>query len=52
MYSQYTLYQDEPLAEEDDKEEFQDEEADIDRFSSVALESRYERTVAVNQWFV
>ena len=44
VYSQYTPYQDEPLAE-DDEEDDQDEEVDL-------VESRFERTVAVNSWFV
>ena len=51
VYSQYTPYQDEPLAE-DDEEEDQDEETDVDGLSPALLESRFERTVAVNSWFV
>ena len=51
VYSQYTPYQDEPLAE-DDGEDDQDEEVDLDGLSPAALESRFERTVAVNSWFV
>jgi len=50
VYSQYTPYQDEPLAEDD--EEDQDEEADVDGLSPAVLELRYKRTVAVNSWFV
>ena len=53
VYSQYTLYQDEPLAEDDEEEEEdQDKEADVDGLSPALLESRYERTVAVNSWLV
>lgn len=51
VYSHYTPYQDEPLAE-DDEEEDQDEEVDVDGLSPAVLESRFERTVAVNSWFV
>ena len=51
VYSHYTPYQDEPLAE-DDGEEDQDEEVDADGLSPAVLESRFERTVAVNSWFV
>lgn len=51
VYSHYTPYQDEPLAE-DDGEEDQDEEVDVDGLSPAVLESRFERTVAVNSWFV
>ena len=51
VYSQYTPYQDEPLAE-DDEEDDQDEEVDLDGLSPSVLESRFERTVAVNSWFV
>ena len=51
VYSQYTPYQDEPLAE-DDEEDDQDEEVDLDGLSPAVLESRFERTVAVNSWFV
>ena len=51
VYSQYTPYQDEPLAE-DDEEDDQDEEVDLDGLSPAGLESRFERTVAVNSWFV
>ncbi|XP_068711266.1 uncharacterized protein [Montipora foliosa] len=47
---QYTPYQDEPLAEDDEEEEDQDEEADVHGLSLAVLESRYERTVAVNSW--
>ena len=50
VYSQYTPYQDEPLAA--DEEEDQDEEVDVDGLSPAVLESRFERTVAVNLWFV
>ena len=51
VYSQYTPYQDEPLAE-DDEEDDQDKEVDLDGLSPAVLESRFERTVAVNSWFV
>ena len=51
VYSQYTPYQDEPLAE-DDEEDDQDEEVDLDGLSPAVLESRFKRTVAVNSWFV
>ena len=51
VYSQYTPYQDELLAE-DDEEDDQDEEVDLDGLSPAVLESRFERTVAVNSWFV
>ena len=51
VYSQYTPFQDEPLAE-DDEEDDQDEEVDLDGLSPAVLESRFERTVAVNSWFV
>lgn len=51
VYSHYTPYRDEPLAE-DDGEEDQDEEVDVDGLSPAVLESRFERTVAVNSWFV
>ena len=51
VYSQYTPYQDEPLAE-DDEEDDQDEEVDLDGLSPAVLESRFERTVAVNSWFI
>ena len=49
--SEIIPYQDEPLAE-DDGEEDQDEEVDADGLSPAVLESRFERTVAVNSWFV
>lgn len=51
VYSQYTPYQDEPLAE-DDEEDDQGEEVDLDGLSPAVLESRFERTVAVNSWFI
>ena len=52
VYSQYRPYQDEPLAEDDEEDEDEDEEVDVDGLSPAVLESRYERTVAVNSWFV
>ena len=52
MFRQYTPNQDEPLGEDDGKEEDQDEETDVDGVSPAVLDSRYERTVAVNSWFV
>lgn len=51
VYSQYTPYEDEPRAE-DEEDDVQDEEADVDGLSPAVLESRYERTVPVNSWFV
>ncbi len=50
VYSRFRPYENEPLAEE--KDEDQDEEADVDGLSPAVLESRYERTVPVNSWFV
>jgi len=38
----------EPLADDDEG----DEEANLDGLLPAVLESRYERTVAVNSWFV
>ena len=37
VYSQYTPYQDEPLAEDDEEEDDQDEEADVDGLSPAVL---------------
>ena len=51
VYSQYTPYEDEPRAE-DEEDDGEDEEADVDGLSPAVLESRYERTVPVNSWFI
>ena len=44
VYGQITLYQDEPLAEDDDKENGeQNGEADLDGLTPAELEARYEK---------
>ena len=41
VYGQITPYQDEPLAEDDEKENGEREEADMDGLTPAVLESRY-----------
>ena len=50
---QITRYQDEPLAEDDEKENGErEEEADMDGLTPAVLESRYEREVSLESWYV
>ena len=52
VYGQITPYQDEPLAEDDEKENGEREEADMDGLTPAVLESRYEREVSLESWYV
>ena len=52
VYGQITPYQDEPLAEDDEKENGEREEADMDGLTPAVLESRYEREVFLESWYV
>ena len=52
VYGQITLYQDEPLTEDDDKENGeQNGEADLDGLTPAVLEARCEREVSVESWY-
>ena len=52
--SQYSPYQDEPLADDtDDETDYGgEEELDIDGLTPTVLAERYERTVTVDSWLV
>ena len=52
IYTHITLYEGEPLAEEDDDHIEEREEVDVDGLSVIVLESRYKKQVPVNSWFV
>ena len=52
VYGQITPYQDEPLAEDDEKENGERGEADMDELTPAVLESRYEREVSLESWYV
>ena len=53
VYGQITPYQDEPLAEEDEKENGErEEEAHMDGLTPAVLEARYERVVSLESWYV
>ena len=52
VYGQITPYQDEPLPEDDEKENGEREEADMDGHTPAVLESRYEREVSLESWYV
>ena len=52
VYGRITPYQDEPLAEDDDKENGERKEADLDGLKPAVLEARYEREVSIESQFV
>ena len=53
VYDRITPHQDEPLAEDDEKENGeQEEEADVGGLTPAVLEARYEREVSLESWYI